>query len=255
MILVGATIAPWKCDGKEELLWLENAEAMVRDSICDLHYMVVLEVDARGLEPYRALLKRMECLSQYTVWTFSFDDDADKWDSGNRLVRICTGRNFVTEFANRQMHCSHILYQDTDITIPADSVNKLLELGWPIVGGDVPSYCLGGEPVRFRPGFAVSELDAYCAHLRHGDFNNVRYSFPVETHMNTAGFLMVSRRLFRVLRWRYDLEGGLTDDPCYEADAHRLGFKTLVRKDVIGLHPPLARVEDRTADMVIRRSV
>jgi hypothetical protein len=74
------------------------------------------------------------------------------------------------------------------------------------------------------------------------------YPFPVQSHMNTAGFLLIAREVFRRLRWRFDLEAGLTDDPCYYRDAKELlGVPTYVRKDVIGRHWPEAipPLEDR----------
>lgn len=244
MILVAATLAPWKCDGQEELNWLENAEAMIRDTEDDLHFFAALEVDARGLEPYKVLLERLKELPISTVWTFSIDDDSDEWESGNRLVRICTGRNLITEFAMRNIVdplCTHILHIDSDISAAGDSITKLLEVDWPMVGGDVPAYCLHGPIVPQHP---------------HATYPGTHdFSFPVQTHMNTAGFLLLRRDLFRALRWRYDLDAGMTDDPCYEADAKRLGWMTLVRKDVIGIHPPLASVEDRDVDRKIRRFV
>jgi hypothetical protein len=118
---------------------------------------------------------------------------------------------------------SHILHLDADMCPPGDCLPKLLAMRHPLVGGEVPTYNLHGPVVP-------------------------EYPFPVQSHMNTAGFLLVAREVFRRLRWRFDLEAGLTDDPCYHADAcDLLGIPTYVRKDVRGRHWPesIPPLEDR----------
>ncbi len=231
MIIVGATCASWKCNGKGELAWLETAEALIEDAASvghELTFFASLEVDARRQQPFHGLLDRMEDLPS-SFWTFSLDDGVEEIDTMNRLVRICTGRNLVHEYALRNF-ASHILFVDTDTWVPGDSISKLLELRHPVVGGEVPNYRLQGPPV---PGF----------------------DFPVQEHWNTAGFLLVERDVFTRLRWRTDHPLGLSDDPCFDFDAHAAGFgHTWVRKDVIGQHiEPLLPVEERTADKRIHR--
>lgn len=228
-LLVGATIAPHKIDGTESN-WLTHADRFMAQGAAldiDVQFFLALELDARGYEPYYDLLD-VAVTYPGDHWTFSLDDGDDEIDSDNRLVRICVGRNLVTEYAIRHGH-DWILYLDTDLTPDPDTIDKLLEVEGPIVGGEVPGYCLSGPEV---PG----------------------YGFPVETYeFNTAGYLLVERRLYPRLRWRRDPDMGMTDDPCYCADARALGFPTLVRKDCVGTHPPLVPLENRGTDRVVRR--
>lgn len=246
MIIVGATIAPWKCDG-EELNWLYKAELMQSSTEHQVLFFVSLEVDARGLEPYELLLERLAELGG-EHWQFLYDDTEDEWNGGNRLARICAGRNMIIERAMRTLKdedpVTHILFLDTDLMVPGLALRKLLEMDYPIVGGDVPSYGLNGpEAMRFVG--------------RNHDGREVfePYPFPVQAHMNTAGFLMVQRSVFSKIRWRCDWDAGLSDDPCYHADARdHLGLETLVRKDLRAIHPILVPVEQRhEADKKIRR--
>lgn len=239
MIVVGATCASWKCNGIGELAWLANAEAMIDDAASigeELKFFVALEVDARGAAPFRAVEERIDTLdfkkhnTTYQAWRFSLDDDAYEINSGNRLIRICTGRNLIIEYAMRTM-ASHILFLDTDLRVPGDSITKLMAVQHPVVGGDVPQYGL------------------------HGPSVSGGVAFPLEEHWNTAGFLLVQRDVFNRVRWRTDIMTGLTDDPCFDGDAYAAHFgHTWVRKDVVGVHvEPLVPVEQRDADRKIYR--
>ena len=71
--------------------------------------------------------------------------------------------------------------------------------------------------------------------------------------MATAAFVMLTRALFKKVPWRYDMEMGMTDDPCLHFDAEQLGYPTLVRKDCIGRHFPeaIGAIETRGHDMRI----
>lgn len=232
MIVVGTTLPPFKIGGPEGYWanWLTNA-AEIKTSHPNVVFVVALEVDARGLEHFLPLLERLDTVEAYEnrILTFSYDDGAESISSGNRLVRICTGRNLLTQWAV-DTGASHILYVDADTAIPGDAIPKLLEVEWPIVGGRVPTYCLNGPVV--------------------GD-----YPFRVTEHMNTAGFLLVARDLFRKLRWRTDPDLGLTDDPCFDADARALGFPTRVREDCVAAHypPAIGPLEVRGHDLKVYR--
>jgi hypothetical protein len=221
MIVVGTTCAPYKVDGSE-LNWLLHADEFV-DRDPQTRFFAALElVPGRDPALYGRLRTRLATLAG-TAWTFSLDDGERELTSGNRLTRICLGRNLIAEFAARTT-ASHVLFLDSDLQVPGDAIEKLLELNAPIAGGDVPSYCLHGPTVA-------------------------GYDFPVERHWNTAGFLLVRRDVFTRVRWRHDPDHGLTDDPCYAADAVALGFdETLVRKDLIGHHVPLIPMEERGHD-------
>jgi hypothetical protein len=232
VIVVGATLPPFKMGGPEGYWasWLTNA-AQIKQSHPDVYFVVALELDARGLEHFQPLLRRMDEVGAFEnrIVTFSYDDGDDQINSGNRLVRICTGRNLLTQWAV-DAGASHILFADADTAIPGDAIPKLLELDWPVCGGRVPTYCLSGQPIR-------------------------SYPFPVSQHMNTAGFLLVAREAFRRLRWRTDPDLGLTDDPCYHADATALGWPTRVREDCVAAHypPAIGPLEVRGHDLKVYR--
>lgn len=237
-VALATTTAPYKALSGEDIQWLTSAEEMAEKTneagLGPLHVFVSLEIDSRGTGVYKSLFARLNELEsvgiQCSYWTFTLNDHTVEVDGLNRLFRICAGRNLVQDWALRDGDVSHIFFVDSDLMVPADSVVKMMEVNRPLVGGNVPAYCLGvGHPLRDE------------------------FPFPVSTHWNTAGYLLVSRPVFRRVRWRTDLDIGMTDDPCYAADTEEAGFgPTWVRKDIIGIHGHLAPMEERGHDRVIQ---
>lgn len=217
MIIVGSTLAAFCTDQDDtSLAWLYNAEEM-RDSHPDgVEFFAALEVDGRGLEPFAKVIRRLAELDG-TYYTYRYDDGRTTIETGSRLNHICMGRNIVHERA-MDRNATHILFLDADMRPPGDAIPRLLELNWPMVGGEVGTYGLTGPPVKdpIYPAF-----------------------WDVQQHMNTAGFLLMERQCFKRLGWRWSLEDGMTDDPCMAQDAEEfLGFPTYVRHDVKGQHMP-----------------
>lgn len=217
--------------------WLYNAQGMLehaqRDGI-DLRFFAALQVDARGEGPFQDTLlayTREAGLadSYFEYWTYSLDDGRTEVTTANRLRHLTVGQNLATRYS-LDAGCSHMLFLAADCAPPGDAIPKLLELDHPIVGGEVTTYCLHGEPV---PG----------------------YPFPVQSHMATAAFVMLRRDLLKRVHWRYDVDSGMTDDPCLHADALALGYPTYVRKDCIGKHYPesIGAIETRGHDMRVYR--
>lgn len=221
MIVVGTTLAAFVMDIKDTWSsWLRNSEELSRDY--DVQYFAAIEVDSRGLEPFAPLVRRLEEIGGM-YHSYSIDDGRTEVTSANRLRHICAGRNLVQDFA-LERRATHVLFLDADTMPPADAITKLLEMDHPLVGGQVDTYNLSGPPVD-------------------------RYPYPVEEHMNTAGFLLVGEPLLTRLRWRWDW--GMTDDPCFHRDAIEFfGIPTYVRKDVKGTHFPqhIPPIEQRGHD-------
>lgn len=210
--------------------WLYNAEDM-RKSLpgTEVRFFAAIQHDARGMSPFLPLLRTLEGIGG-EYWSYSLDDGRTKVTTANRLRHITCGQNLVTDYAV-STGASHLLFMAADCCPPPDALPKLLELDHPLVGGEVPTYCIRGESV---PG----------------------YPFPVEEKMATAAFVLIRRDVFRKIRWRWDLESGMSDDPCLWADAKELlGVKTLVRMDCLGRHYPesVGAVEGRGYDMEVVR--
>lgn len=258
-ILVASTVPPWKSD-EGSLAWLGNAEAMVEHygEGFEIEFFCAIEVDGRGLDPHVMLLTRMDQLRKrgikVTTWKFMLDDGADEYKSGNRLFRICTGRNSAHEYAMVNGYDA-ILFLDTDVLPDADSIPKLAEIDHPVVGGFVGAYCMTGPRVTVDKEFEywVSYEGTGRVHT-HGK-RPIPEGVDVEAHWNTAGFLMLRRQVFTRIAWNYDLDSGLTDDPAFQRNtAERFGT-TWVRKDVNGLHvEPLVPVEQRAEDRTYVRA-
>lgn len=237
MILLASVIAPHKLSEGYALKWLEYYEAM-RDSVDELQTFLAVEVDSRGLEPFAPLMDRLnEC--NVTIWTFSLDkaplsDEPYEVTSGDRLIRICIGRNLAIEYAI-QNQASHILHVDTDTEPTPDCLPRLLEVNRPLVFGHVPTYGLRGS--------SMPELPGDC-----------------QQHWSSAGFALVRRDVFRHVRWGWDLDAGKTDDPTFARDVELMGnalgedWRPVTRHDVVGTHHPqsIVPLENRPVDRFLR---
>jgi hypothetical protein len=232
-VLVGTTLAAYVMDNEFTWSsWLRRAEKM-RESWPDgVDFFAAIEVDARGLEPFAPLLERLREVNG-SWWTFSLDDGRTEVTTANRLRHITMGQNLVTDRACEGDY-SHLLFLAADLLPQEDTIPKLVEMDHPIVGGECSTYCLTGPWQRER-------------------YPN----YPVEEHMATAAYVMLRRDLFRFIRWRWDRDAGMSDDPCLYYDAQRYhGLLTYVRKDVVGRHFPEAipAIELRGHDRsVVRR--
>jgi len=223
-IVIGTTAAGHK--HKSVLNWLEDAEQLQQITPHDICYFLAAEMHPTGYDSrLNEVSARVRALGG-TVWRFMIDDESDVITNATRMVRICEGRNLITEYAIRE-RADWILFIDSDIVVPSDVINKLLEIGKPFCGFNVPSYCLSGEAV-------------------HG------FNFPVQIYQNTAGAWFLHHSVFRYFRWLWDPADGLTDDPAtYRLIRDKLGFVQHNRLDVCGEHEPLVRFEDRDEDLSV----
>lgn len=235
MILVATTLAAFVMDQEDTWsAWLRNAEEIQASHPDGVTYFAAIETDARGLDPFAPLLTRLaEVGGEH--WTFSLDDGRTEVTTANRLRHITTGQNLASDRACTSPDCTHLLFLAADLEPPADCLPKLLELDHPLVGGHCGTYGLTGPP---RGGYPAA--------------------WDVRVHMATAAFVMLHRSVFNRIRWRWDLDAGMSDDPCLHHDAETLlGIPTLVRHDVVGVHWPqcIPGIEDRGHDMAVVRTV
>jgi hypothetical protein len=235
VIVVGTTCAAFVMDDPDTWgAWIRTAEEMQQrgaEAGYPVHFFAAIEVDARGIAPFQPLLDRLaEVGGEY--FTYSLDDGRTEVTTKNRLRHITLGQNIVTDYTISIPTSTHLLFMAADCEPPGDAIDKLLELDHALVGGEVSTYCLEGPVVD-------------------------KYPFPVQEHMATAAFIMIRRDLLRFVRWRWDLETQMSDDPCLHYDAlHFHGVPTYVRKDCIGRHYPesIGAVESRGhADMSVVR--
>lgn len=247
--VIGTPLVAWKCDKKEHLSWIAD-----RLEICkrfpNVKWFAAFELDSRGIEPFAEVIAALKEVNG-DYWTYSINDMQAAVTSGNRWIRIETGRNLIREFAQRVrvtsghhwgedctelnhgvVNYTAVLYVDSDISIDADIVEKMLEVDRPLVGADVPSYCLSGPVVMEDP--------------------------RIEEHWTTAGCLLVNAPAFYDLPWYHNSYLNLSDDPTFQSMAERMmrreGIENLsvpygmtwVRKDVQAKHHGnLSPVEQR----------
>jgi hypothetical protein len=260
-LLVASTIAAHKANGSEELGWLIHAEDWLSRGA---RVFCAVQTGHGHDRNFDALYLRMVALrqafpGQVSLWTYSIDQGEDEVTSDNRLIAICTGRNLAHEVAIRDKTCEAILFLDTDVRPPEDLPERLLEIERPLVGGNVPAYCLNGPPVIWEP--ITTEGWSGPGHAICGD--EIRFNthppFPqgadVREHWNTAGCLLVRRMVFTSIAWRWNPDAGLTDDPAFQTAAHAAGFGwTWTRHDVTVWHESLVPLEQRGRDRSVIRT-
>jgi hypothetical protein len=155
--VIGTTLAPWKCDRNEHLDWIADAEK-IQSVFPNVKFFASLEVDNRGLLPYRDVLVELGKVSG-EYWTFSINDNRRKVTSQNRWIRIETGRNLIREFAQTDtwpedgklellgpiVKYNSILYVDSDIKLTLDTIKRMMQIDSYVVGVDIPAYKLQGK--------------------------------------------------------------------------------------------------------------
>jgi hypothetical protein len=236
--------------------WLYPAEYMVAEAIQrgdEFGIFAALQVDKRGIEPFAPLLARFREITdkfpnvEVKWWTYSLDDGRTKVTTHNRLRHITCGQNLCNDFAVADGY-DYMLFMASDCEPTHDAPWKLAETGRQydahIVGGHVPTYCLDGPPAWY----AFSEYYSLAEGLSDPGKD-------VRAHMPTAAFVQLNREAFRLLRWRWDLDAGMSDDPCLYADATARDMIVVVDHEVIGQHYPetIGAVETRGHDMKVVR--
>lgn len=243
MIVVATTVAAFAMDNPDTWgAWLATGEGLQEHSPVETHFFVAIEVDARGIEPFEPLLARLNELGG-SYWTYSLDDGRTEVTTANRLRHITMGQNLCSDFATSPGF-DWMLFLAADLRPPADAIPKLLALEHPLVGGEVPTYCLAGPTVMHHVDVAKPAQPRYPK------------EWDVQEHMATAAFVMAHRDVYTRLRWRWDAVAGMSDDPAYHHDAKTLlGIDTYVRHDCIGRHFPdaIGPVETRGHDMSVHR--
>lgn len=228
-VLVATTLAAFAMDDPDTWgAWLYNVDALRAEADCT--FFVAIETDARGLAPFGPLLDKLaEIGGEY--WTFHLDDGRTSITTENRLRHLTMGQNLATERASSGGF-DWMLFMAADCCPPPNVFSALWELGEPLVGPEIPTYCL------------------------HGDEQGDRWPFPVHEQLISVACVLIRRDVFKRLRWRADGDLGMSDDPAYRHDADTLlGVKSYVRKDIRARHYPesIPAIEHRGHDLRVFR--
>lgn len=214
MIVIGTTIAAFAMSEPDAWsAWLKRAAAHKLSHPEGVRHFAAIEVDARGIEPFGPLIERLELLGG-EYWTYSLDDGREVVSMTNRWRHIVAGQNLVMDYCQADADVSHLLFLAADCSPNSDVIPRMLEMDHPLVAPFVSTYALRGPRVE-------------------------RYPYPVEDAMASAAAIFIARDVFRRIRWRWDLDAGMSDDPCFHHDAKELlGIPTYVRHDCTARHYP-----------------
>lgn len=217
MIVVGTTIAAFAMDREDAWAsWMRNAEAIQAHAAAighEVRYFAAIEVDGRGLEPFGPFLDRLAAIGG-EYWTYSLDDGRSEVTMTNRWRHITFGQNMNMDYCQANHDISHLLFVAADTMCSDDVMPRMLEMNHPIVAPFIDTYGLRGPVVP-------------------------EYPYHVESAMASAAAIFMAREVFRLIRWRWDLDAGSSDDPCFYHDTQTyLGIPTYVRHDVKAEHFP-----------------
>ena len=123
--IIGTPLVGWKCDRGEDMTWLKE-HTRIRERFPNASFFAALELDERGLAPFERVTAALAEVAG-TYWTYTINDHEPVVTSGNRWIRIETGRNLVREYAQRRSFDA-VLYVDSDINLTVEIVEKLLEV-------------------------------------------------------------------------------------------------------------------------------
>ena len=236
MIVVGTTLHAFVMDNEDHWgSWMRNAEKVKEEyqhfgNWTDVKYFAAIQIDSRGLEPFGPFLKRLEEVGG-EFWTYSLDDGRTEVTTKNRIRHITVGQNLVNYFAMSIPSCTHMLFMAADTMPPNDILPKMLEMNHPLCAPYITTYGLRGPRVD-------------------------KYSFPVMDAMASAAAIFIAREVFSGIRWRWDMDKNMSDDPCFHHDAlHYLKIPTYVREDCKAQHFPISvgAIETRGHDMKVHR--
>lgn len=216
MIVIGTTLAPFAMTQPDAWsAWLRHAERQRLSHPDGVTHFAALQVDTRGIEPFGPLIGRLDELGA-DWWTYSLDDGRTRVDMTNRWRHITVGQNLVTDYCQARLDVTHLLFLAADCAASSDVIPRMLEMGHPLVAPYISTYGLRGPIVP-------------------------HYPFHVEDAMASAAAIFIARDVFRRIRWRWDADAGMSDDPCFHHDARELlGIPTYVRHDCLARHYPEA---------------
>ena len=215
-VVIGTTLAAFAMSEPDRWdAWLRNAERQKASHDAGVEHFAALQVDARGIEPFTPLIERLDAIGG-TWWTYSLDDGRTNVTMTNRWRHITFGQNLVVEYCQSRPDVTHLLFLAADCAANSDVIPRMLEMDHPLVAPFISTYGLRGPKVD-------------------------RYEYHVEEAMASAAAIFIARDVFRRIRWRWDLDAGMSDDPCYHHDAKTLlGVPTYVRHDCRARHYPEA---------------
>jgi len=146
-------------------------------------------------------------------------------DQRYRLPGIVIARNMAREFAMAR-NADAILYVDSDVLIPRNSLVELLKENLNIVGG-------------LAPGRGAHSHVYYTGSGRH--LKQIRENL-LRTDYGTAGFVLIRRDVYQRIAWRWGWSirndtGPHSEDPLYGEDARVAGLGWWhIRTDLVAEH-------------------
>ena len=236
MIIVGTTLHAYVMDNPDHWgSWMHNAERVKAHykqfgDWADVQYFAAIQVDARGLEPFAPFLHRLGQVGG-NFWTYSLDDGRTEVTTKNRVRHIVVGQNLCNDYAMSNPSVTHMLFMAADCMPSDDVLPKMLEMDHPLCAPYITTYGLRGPYVE-------------------------RYPYPVMDAMASAAAIFMDRSVFSGIRWRWDMDKNMSDDPSFHHDAlNYLKIPTYVREDCLAEHFPKAvgAIETRGHDMRVVR--
>lgn len=177
---------------------------------------IYLNIETENLEEnfgdLMALLEKSGRPYHYDVWhSRSSWSQKPRFDQDQaRLHPIMIGRNMSIQAA-QGIGATHLLQVDADVVVPRDSIERLLTMNRPLVGGMVRGRG-AHSGITYGKAATYDLTPGLPAHWR-------------EMEYCTCGFVLIARELFDLLKYRSGPHNRvkssmLSEDPAFGTDAH-----------------------------------
>jgi hypothetical protein len=136
----------------------------------------------------------------------------------------------------------------SDTEPPPDVLSKLLAVDNGIAAAECTTYCMDRRPESFVVPRWSNERSRLQDTLGIPEEVTGTGDFYVRVGPMTAVCVLIKRRLFKSVKWRWDPDTGMTDDPSFSHDAMQLfGTQTMTRLDCVAKHYPeaIGPIDDR----------
>ena len=197
--------------------WKISLPAVFSQTYSDYTVYLNIQIDAGKENEWEELY---DFLSKQTIkyhideWTLEstwnpIPTIQNEQDNRGRIFPICTARNMALMYA-KYNYSSHILFVDADVTIPKNSIERLLGANKSIIGGIV--YGRG-------KGTGQKYITGEHNYKQHNNPRGIK-----EVDYSTCGFLLIQREVFRKISFSFDPETCLVDDPLFAKQAREAGY-------------------------------
>ncbi len=150
------------------------------------------------------------------------------------LPAIVENRKKIVQHLLKDKSYTHILFLDTDIFFPEDTLKKLLSQNVPIATG----VYLGGQEIKGKIRLApvLYDFAQKLDYIKPMPVNKIMGDAVFEVAACGFGCCLIEREVFEQVELRYNKELGGGEDILFCKDAREKGYRTYVDTSIKCIH-------------------